>query len=278
MTMLKNVLSLAVGLAALAVGSLALVHGSNVKARQESGMAMSHPNITTITSVDPSKFKSYPANVLPRGHHGDTATHWACNSEATSTQGDDPTSTGSGGIFIANADVEPRGFYIYHHVPYKYIWVGGGGETRFVALPPLFQGRVTRGLDAWNLQGNPQLLATWFEFSLDDAGWIWGDVSLIRGCDGGALFWATDGSGAWKGFDQPSLLVGAPPAAYARKDSGVLVLDESTNWDGTINAVVRDWEYGILGPDDVYVDDLHGNPVITSTNGRFGSYWPAGRP
>jgi hypothetical protein len=26
----------------------------------------------------------------------------------------------------------------------------------------------------------------------------------------------------------------------------------------------------------VFVDDSHGSPVITSGNGRFGTWWPAG--
>lgn len=277
--MLKYILGFAGGLAALTSSCRALA--VDYKPEIKKNVDPTTPDIAAITSVSTSMFKSYPASVLPRSHT-DTAARWACNSEAVLTHGDNPSSDGPGGIFITNADVEPRGFYFYHnmcdHVPYKYIWVGGHGETRFVALPPLFQGRVTRGLDVWNLQGSPQLLATWFEISFDSAGWVWGDVSLIRGCDGGALFWATDGSSAWKGFDRPALLEGAPPAAYAPKDSGVLVLDESTNWDGTINTVVRDWEYQLLGANDVYVDDLHGNPVITSTNGRFGTYWPAGRP
>lgn len=244
-------------------------------------------DIKAIMSTDTSSFKSYPASALPRGNHNTNSSetggvkHWTCNPQAQFTWGDNAAG-GAPGIFITNDATHQgvRGFYVYHNlcdsVPYKYIWIQPG-DTRFVSLPALFEGRVSRGVDAWNLGGMPQILATWFELALNREGWAWSDLSLIRGCDGGVVIWATDGSGAWKGFSH-SILEGAPPEAYARKDSGTVVLRETTNWDRTINPAVRDWELRRVGPDHAYVDDYHGNPVIASTNGRFATWWAAGRP
>jgi hypothetical protein len=56
------------------------------------------------------------------------------------------------------------------------------------------------------------------------------------------------------------------------------VLKYTENGDGSINTIPRDWELQKVGAEYVYVDDYHGNPVIASNNGRFGTYWPAGRP
>ena len=115
------------------------------------------------------------------------------------------------------------------------------------------------------------------EFSFDAQGWAWGDVSLIRGCDGATLMWSEDGSGAWKGWDW-WILDGAPNEAYANKRNGQRVLKWTENNDLSINTAVRDWYMANVGADRVYVDDDHGNPVIASTNGRFGTHWGPGRP
>lgn len=135
---------------------------------------------------------------------------------------------------------------------------------------------MTRGQDAYNLDGSTQMLATWFEFSFDSANWMWADVSLIRGCDGGALIWSLDTSGGWKGFTQ-WILDGAPEGAYDMKTDGQWVLKYTENADTSVNTIPRDWEIEQVGAEYVYVDDSHGSPVIASTNGRMGSYWPAGR-
>ncbi|KAK3386141.1 hypothetical protein B0H63DRAFT_523459 [Podospora didyma] len=86
--------------------------------------------------------------------------------------------------------------------------------------------------------GRPQLLNTWLEFSWDKQGWIWGDVSPIRGCDGAVRMWSTDGGNVQRGFS--------------------------------------DWIFD--GAGNAYIDDAYGNSVIASNNGRFGSEWYAGRP
>ncbi|KAH8886943.1 hypothetical protein GQ53DRAFT_784577 [Thozetella sp. PMI_491] len=233
-------------------------------------------------SIPQSNFTSYKKGGLQRGtdtaSDGTIAKRWDCSKTPTFTWGE--TDNGGKGVLITNAASDWAGFYIYHNscdeVPYKYIWINAG-DTQFVSLPDHFEGRITRGLDSYMLNGKPQLLATWFEISYDQNGWAWGDVSLIRGCDGGSLIWSTDGSGAWKGFTQ-WILDGAPTGAYDMKNDGVWVLKYTENNDGSINTIPRDWEMQKVGAQYVYVDDAHGSPVIASTNGRFGTYWPSGRP
>ncbi|KAK3939599.1 hypothetical protein QBC46DRAFT_387389 [Diplogelasinospora grovesii] len=242
------------------------------------------PDLAKITSVPQNSFQSYPVGGLHRGNpHSNTTSHvtkrWTCNGSPTFTWGD--TDNGGKGILITNGDSAGwRGFYVYHNgcdsVPYKYIWVNAG-ETEFISLPDQFEGRIVRGVDSSMLSGSPQLLASWFEVSWDQNGVAWGDVSLIRGCDGGVLMWSTDGSGAWKGFTQ-WILDGAPTGAYDMKNDGQWVLKATENADGSLNTIPRDWEIQQVGIEYVYVDDYHGNPVISGNDGRFGTYWPAGRP
>ncbi|KAH8908293.1 hypothetical protein BR93DRAFT_950223 [Coniochaeta sp. PMI_546] len=246
-------------------------------------MGMTSRDIAAITSVPQSSFKSYQKGGLHRGTDNTTAAEsivkrWQCNSSPTFTWGE--TDNGGKGVTITNADSDWRGFYIYHnscdYVPYKYVWINKG-ETQFVSLPDGFEGRIVRGVDSSMLNGQPQLLASWFEISYDGAGVGWADVSLIRGCDGGVLTWSLDNSGAWKGFTQ-WILDGAPTGAYDMKNDGQWVLKYTENGDGSINTIPRDWEIQKVGVNYVYVDDSHGSPVIASANGRFGTYWPAGRP
>lgn len=88
--------------------------------------------------------------------------------------------------------------------------------------------------------------------------------------------WALDASGAWKGFTQ-WILDGAPAEAYDKKPSGQWVVKATEMWNGSTDPVPRDWDMQMVGADYAYVDDAHGNPVITSTNGRFATYWSPGR-
>jgi hypothetical protein len=168
------------------------------------------------------------------------------------------------------------GFYAYENscdsVPYKYTWIAPGATT-FLSFPAGFAGRITRGIDWLNLDGSPQLLGTWFEFSFDVYNAIWGDVSLIRGCDEGVLMWSTDGSGAWKGFTQ-DILSDGPTGGYAEKGDGTWVLASTEG--PPPNYIAENWEIQQVGVEYVFVDDSHGSPVITSSNGRFGTWWPAG--
>jgi hypothetical protein len=109
-------------------------------------------------------------------------------------------------------------------VPYKYTELAPN-ESAYISLPVSFQGRVTRGVNAYNLDGQPQMLATWLEVSFDANGWIWGDVSLIRGCDGGVILGSTDGSNAWKGFNTVSsfrVIDPSPTSALRIEESSAL--------------------------------------------------------
>ncbi|KAM7202972.1 hypothetical protein V8F20_004219 [Naviculisporaceae sp. PSN 640] len=250
------------------------------------------PDLKKITSVPQSKFKSYKLGSLHRASIKTTPSgpadnssvtesalskRWECTRSPIFTWGDADNTIG---IRITNGDSGGwRGFYIYHNScdnsPYKYIWIEAG-QTRFVSLPRKFEGRIVRGED-YLLNGQTQRLATWFEFAFDDANVVWGDVSLIRGTDGAVLMWSEDGSGAWKGWDW-WILDGAPGDSYAQKPNGQWVLKWTVNNDKSINRDVRDYLMRTVGADRVYVDDDHGNPVISSRNGRFGTYWGPGRP
>ncbi|CAN8105916.1 unnamed protein product [Discula destructiva] len=245
--------------------------------------------VTNITSQPTSSFPSYAQGNLVRGiadkfNRGflpaafPSRSQWNCTTSPSYSKGDDDG--GGLGVFITNADVFNRqAFFVYHnlcdYVPFKYLWVDAGA-TAFLSIPVGFQGRIVRGNEQWNLGGIPRPLGTWFEFSLDNNSWIWGDVSLIRGCDGSVLMWALDSSGAWKGFTQ-WILDGAPFKAYDKKPSGQWVLKATEGWNGSTDPIPRDWELKMVGAEYVYVDDGHGSPVIASTNGRFATYWSPGR-
>jgi hypothetical protein len=105
-----------------------------------------------------------------------------------------------------------------------------------------------------NLAHVPNLLGTWFEFNWSGGG-IWGDISLIRGCDQGILMWSEDGSGAWKGFTQ-DILANAPVGAWAQKPDGNWCLAPTE--DG--NSIVLNYELSAVGPEYAYIDDSHGSP------------------
>lgn len=232
------------------------------------------PDLAAVTAVDPSTFTSYHTGGLLR-HDDNQLVRRACAKGAIYTTGDNDN--GGAGVLITNGATDYRGFYIYANscdsIPYKYIWIPGGA-TKFVSLYSRFEGRITRGTDALNLAGVPQLLGTWFEFNWDAQGVIWGDVSLIRGCDGAVLMWSTDGSGAWKGFLQ-DVLAGAPGNAFASKPDGTRVLGPTEG--PTANAAAKNYELSAVGAGNAYIDDSHGNPVINSQNGRFKVWFDPGR-
>ncbi|KAM7218075.1 hypothetical protein V8F06_006610 [Rhypophila decipiens] len=284
--MLKALLPLA-GLLTSVMAQASSVVPTSAAATAEATEAPSFPapDLTKIKAVPQSKFKSYKLGSLLREEtisNNETSAsgiskRWTCTSNPIFTWGDADNTLG---IRITNGDTGGyRGFYVYHNScdgsPYKYIWIAPG-ETRFVSLPALFEGRIIRGED-YLLNGKPQLLATWFEFNIDQYNVAWGDVSSIRGTDGAVLMWSEDGSGAWKGWDW-WILDGAPIEAYAQKASGPWVLKWTVNNDHSINRAVRDYLMRTVGADRIYVDDDHGNPVISSRNGRFGTYWGPGRP
>ncbi|KAK3181590.1 hypothetical protein K4F52_007145 [Lecanicillium sp. MT-2017a] len=243
------------------------------------------PDIEAIMSVPQGNFTSYKVGGLRREgavkHKGQVKaladTDWRCSTQPILTWGDNDD--GGRGITITNAGDDWRGFYIYHNscdsVPWKYIWIEAG-KTQFVSFPERFEGRIQRGVDQYMLDGQPQPLGSWFEISWDKDNIGWGDVSLIRGCDGGILTWSLDGIDKWKGFTQ-WILDGAPYGAYDMKNDGQWVIKATEGENAVINTIPRDWDLEKVGAEYVYVDDSHGSPVISSNNGRFGTYWPEGR-
>ncbi|KAI0143443.1 hypothetical protein GGR57DRAFT_508146 [Xylariaceae sp. FL1272] len=268
--------SSALAAAVLAVTAAAMPSKVTISARADSTTT---PDIDAIKAVPQSSFTSYQTGGLVRASltNSTVEKRWTCATTLIFTWGDEDT--GGTGITINNADSNYQGFYIYYNncdtIPWKYIWIAGGG-TEFVSIPDDFQGRVVRGIDSQNLDGQSHTLGSWLELGHDSSG-LWGDVSLIRGCDGGILMWTTDGSNAWKGFTQ-WILDGAPDGAYDEKTDGQWVIKYTENLDGSINTVPRDWEIQQVGADYVYVDDDHGSPVILGSNSRFATYWPSGRP
>ena len=248
------------------------------------------PDIDAIMSASPDSFKSYHTGGLQRGSaYGNDTTSlskrdgtqdgWKCSDHSSPilTWGDNDD--GGRGISITNAGSDWRGFYMYHNtcenVPWKYIWIGPGA-TQFISFPYLWEGRVVRGVDSSMLNGQAQPLASWLEISWDKNDVGWADLSLIRGYDGSILTWDMGNGNSWKGFTQ-SIMDGCPGDCYQQKADGQWVIKETENWDGSINTAPRDWFLSQVGESVAYVDDYHGNPVISSSSKRFGSYWPDGR-
>ncbi|KAH8651055.1 hypothetical protein BX600DRAFT_553974 [Xylariales sp. PMI_506] len=232
-------------------------------------------------AVDPSTFQSYKVGGLVREprHTNETSalTKRACATTPAYSWGD--TDEGGPGILIGNAGTDYRWFYFYENgcntVAYQYTLVPPGYFV-YYALPSLFAGRITRGTNEYDLYGQADP-ATWFEFSLDENNWIWGDISLIRGCDGPAVLYATDGSGSWKGWNS-DIISDAPAGATTYKADGSLVIQATEGENAVINTIPDEWDLAQVGPDYVYCDDSHGAPVIASTNGRFGVGFPDGNP
>lgn len=118
------------------------------------------PNPTDIMSTPPSSFQTYAKGIWIQDHanssvHGDfppitpNRLQWNCTTSPVFTWGDDDN--GGTGVFITNADTRNwQAFYVYHDtcdsIPFKYTWIGAG-LTQFISLPPLFEGRISRGSD-----------------------------------------------------------------------------------------------------------------------------------
>ncbi|KAI0169372.1 hypothetical protein GGR52DRAFT_593135 [Hypoxylon sp. FL1284] len=218
---------------------------------------------------------------------GELETRAQCATKAEHVQ--DAHDTNGRGVQLKNADTATRDFFVFANgcdsVPLKYVTIPAG-QTKFVALPAGFQGRIVRGTTKVMLDGQPHTLATWLELGMDSganaAGWA--DVSLIRGCDGPVTVSAMDGSGASKGFKDTSVLDNAPPKALQAKASGAKVIkateltENGPNGKPKVVPASRDYLGGKLGYKAAYIDDYHGNPVIKSANQRFNVVFYKGRP
>ena len=218
-----------------------------------------------------------------------------CAKTATFIPYDGNSNSGGPGVELTNADSEERSFYFYENscddVPFQYISLPPQA-TQFVSLAPGFQGRITRGTDEFNLQGRSQWLGTWVELTVTPDGQAWGDVSLIRGCDGAVTMKALDGSEKRLGFED-WLLDGAPEDAYDTKESGVRVLRATGDVPLTAGEIkaddphvvllrqqasARDYLNSKIDFKDAYIDNHHGNPVAGSINGQFAVTFLKGRP
>ncbi|KAK8043148.1 hypothetical protein PG994_013631 [Apiospora phragmitis] len=205
------------------------------------------------------------------------------------------------GLSIENADSQPRSYFVYSNgcdtMPYIYVADVAAGQTVFVSLPAKFQGRVQRGTHEVHVaraKGPDTSLGTWLELGYDADGRSYGDVSLIRGCDGAVTLRTTDGSGVATGFSQ-ACMAGAPAGALGTKLSGGKAVratergktpqDANPN-DGlpVVLPVPRDWLLKTLSDGNgraekkAYIDDFHGNPVICDTKGRWRATFHQGNP
>ncbi|KAI2604397.1 uncharacterized protein GGS25DRAFT_534816 [Hypoxylon fragiforme] len=203
----------------------------------------------------------------------------ACATKAQKTPGDADSGRG---VQIKNADTAARTFWLYHNscdaVPARYVTIPAG-QTRFLSLPARFEGRIVRGVEGVMLDGKSHTLNTWLELTYDERGVGWGDVSLIRGCDGAVSLKALDAAGATTGFADSNLVLnGAPAGAYDTKPSGSRVIRATEGVDAKINTVPRDWLASKIGFKKAYLDDDHGSPVIAAQNGRFLATFHVGRP
>ncbi|KAI8961906.1 heterokaryon incompatibility protein-domain-containing protein [Daldinia sp. FL1419] len=227
-------------------------------------------SLFTLTNLLLSTAVALPSGVIRSSHlPSGLSPRGTCATEAT-----DATNDGDNdgpGIKLSNSGGGTRSFFVYENscdsIPLKYVTVDAG-DTKFVALPDLFQGRIVRGSQA-NLDGKPHLLGTWLEIGLDGTGKGYGDISLIRGCDGAVTLAVEDGSGASTGFDDQSILADAPDDVFQTEDDGSKVIEATEDSVSSVITPVVDYLASKLGYDKAYIDDYHGNPVICSSNQRF---------
>ncbi|KAI1455807.1 hypothetical protein F4805DRAFT_260657 [Annulohypoxylon moriforme] len=237
-------------------------------------------SIITIATLLLTTASALPFSISP-SHRGPRALATRSNCSAQAANADSETDTGGAGLSITNADSETRSYFVYENgcdtMPSKYISVDAGA-TKFLSLPSGFQGRVVRGTTDVNLDGSAHTLGTWVEIGLDASGTGWADVSLIRGMDGAVTIAATDGTGATTGFSENSVLDDATDSILEAKDSGAKAIKATEDWQAALLSDVVSYLSGKLGFTVAYIDDYHGNPVICSTNGRFGVTFYEGRP
>ncbi|KAH9906195.1 hypothetical protein F4778DRAFT_778587 [Xylariomycetidae sp. FL2044] len=187
------------------------------------------------------------------------------------------------GVKITNREGADRTYFIYQNscdeAPYKYITVAKN-QSKFVSLPELFQGRVVRGTEKVMLDGKPHTLGTWAELSFDEQGQGWGDISLIRGCDGAAEV-VDLASKLRQGFTV-DLLSDAPESILAKKDSGAMAITHTEGDGGSPILEPISYLWGKLASyNKAYLDDEEHSkpyPVIMSTTKQFEFIFYPGRP
>ncbi|KAI1312712.1 hypothetical protein F5Y03DRAFT_196417 [Xylaria venustula] len=95
---------------------------------------------------------------------------------------------------------------------------------------------------------------------------MWGDISLLEGCDGAGSVASTDGSNVVRKCYE-DLLTGAPSSALTGKETGTMVLAKLVG--DSPNEVARDWELSKCSSGEVWINGTESGPVIKSTNGRL---------
>jgi len=192
--------------------------------------------------------------------------------------GGDPDNGGPG-LLVSNFDTVQDSFFLYGAVPpayesdmipYEYMHVDAGA-TIYVSVPLLWSGRIVRGLDSVNLDGNSHNLGTWVEYHIDNTSQIWGDVSLIAGNDGAAFLAGTDNQGQSGGFTQ-DLLANAPADALEAKSDGTLVLAPTVGGTSPdTSTAALNYYISIPGlQESTYCSNNPAYaPSINSLNGRF---------
>ncbi|KAI1209287.1 uncharacterized protein F4807DRAFT_460978 [Annulohypoxylon truncatum] len=237
-------------------------------------------SIFTLTTLLLTTASALPFSVSP-SHRGPRALATRSNCTAHAVSADAEPDTGGAGLNITNADNQTRSYFVYENgcdtVPAKYLSVDAGA-TKFLPLPAGFQGRVVRGTTDVNLDGSAHTLGTWVEIGLDASGTGWADVSLIRGMDGAVTIASADGSGAKTGFSENSVLDDATESILEAKPSGAMAIKATEDWQAALLSNVVSYLAGKLGYAVAYIDDYHGNPVISSSNSRFAVTFYEGRP
>jgi len=133
--------------------------------------------------------------------------------------------------------------------------------THITFPDPTWQGRIQKGT---NETGQ---VALWGEFQLSDpAGKAWGDISLQRGCDGGATVAPTDGTNDGVIGFTFDCRVGAPPNALITRPDGTQAVDQiTTNWlPANPNALT--WLESKLDAKNAYLANPNGTATGTGTH------------
>jgi hypothetical protein len=119
------------------------------------------------------------------------------------------------------------------------------------------------------------MFGTFFSSAIAPNGGIYGDISFLRGCDGGGKITATDGSEMTREC-LADLLNGAPESALGTKDTGSKILDQIIG--DKPNGAAKDWELSKCDPNEVWINpDNNGRPVMASQNGRLELVFYKGR-
>ncbi|KAI1851734.1 hypothetical protein JX265_010968 [Neoarthrinium moseri] len=195
------------------------------------------------------------------------------NTPAFATTGD---AEGGPGFYITNNDVDANvKYFIIENSrdthPWKYLDIPIGTRA-FVSVCSTFQGRIQRGNPSVQLDGNAHTLGTWVEASVDSTGAMYGDISFLEGCDGGAALGTTDGTNLVRGCTAANLLTGAPAAALITNDYGNAILDVTIDKPNrAYNAAARAWELSVCDAAQVWIDDPNYNAgaIIRSGTGTF---------